>query len=58
MNAVLLHAVLSLGLAASAPPEPLRPPTEKQAMDAVVKGNTAFAIDLHQQLRQQPGNLC
>ena len=57
MNAILLHALL-LSVTASAPPQPIRPPSEKEAMQAVVTGNTAFAIDLHQQLRQQPGNLC
>ena len=58
MNAILLNTLLSLSALASPPPQAPRTPTEKEALQAVVKGNTEFAIDLHQQLRHQPGNLC
>jgi serpin B len=58
MNPVFVHAVLALGAAVAAQPEPVRPLSPTEAMGVVVRSNTAFAVDLHQQLAQQPGNLC
>jgi serpin B len=56
MNTVFL-AILSLGIAA-APNQGRTTPTEKDALQAVVKGNTEFALDLHRQVCPQPSNLC
>lgn len=58
MNTLFLATLLSLSTAATPPPVVGRVPAEKDALKAVVKGNTAFALDLHQQLCKQPGNLC
>ena len=55
MNTLPL-AVLLLGVATLS--QPASAPAEKVAVHAVVKGNTEFALELHQQLRQRPGNIC
>ena len=55
MNLLLINALCALPIAQ---PTVLPPTPEKAAIRAVVKANTEFAVDLHLQLRGQPGNLC
>ena len=56
----LIAALLALGLARSGAPAHADPPMKDPSpteRSAVVAGNTAFAIDLFQQLRSESGNL-
>ncbi len=61
MNPLILCAILSLGSTPTPrpafPPAPAPTQAEVEAVRAVVKANSAFAIDLHQRLCNQKGNL-
>lgn len=58
MNSILLPVLCSLHVVAFQPSPTPQATIEKSAVRAVVKANTEFAVDLHQQLRQEPGNFC
>jgi serpin B len=53
---VLSVAVVSCGIILSLPATPI-PFTPSPQVKAVVDGNTTFALDLYQQLKERPGNL-
>lgn len=53
---LLFSIILALAIIASRPDTPI-PFTGSPEVKAVVDGNTAFALDLYQKLKAQPGNL-
>jgi serine protease inhibitor len=53
---VLVAAILVLAIISALPQTP-KPFTASPEVKAAVEGNTAFALDLYQKLKEQPGNL-